>query len=158
MNAVNQPAFYAILMVIAGFGIPIMAALNGGLGTKLQSPALAAVILFSVGLCVAIIYLLTTQSFPSKLIVEGTPWYFYAGGFFVMFYILSITWVAPKFGISNAVAFVLLGQLVAMSLVDHFGLFGSPQYSISLQRVSGLIIMAIGVLLVLNKAPELQVR
>jgi len=37
-------------MIAAGLGIPIMAALNGGLATKIQSPALAATILLSVGL------------------------------------------------------------------------------------------------------------
>ena len=46
----NNASFYAILMLIAGIGIPIMAALNAGLGEKLQSPALAATILFFVGM------------------------------------------------------------------------------------------------------------
>jgi len=72
-------------MVIAGLGIPTMAALNGGLGSKLQSPALAAVILLIVGLFVSIIYLLITEGLPSKFYLPSTPWYFYFGGFFVMF-------------------------------------------------------------------------
>jgi len=33
---------HALIMLCAGVGIPIMAALNGGLGVKLQSPVLAA--------------------------------------------------------------------------------------------------------------------
>jgi len=140
-------------MLIAGIGIPIMATLNGGLGARLESPALAATILFSVGLAVAVIYLLSTEGLPSSIYLPGTPWYFYLGGFFVMFYILSITWVAPHFGISNAVSFVLLGQLIAMSIIDHYGLLGATQYSLSLQRIGGLFLMAIGVFMVLGKAP-----
>ena len=66
-------------------------------------------------------------------------------------YILSITWVAPRFGVANAVSFVLLGQLVAMSVIDHYGLFGSKQFVISYQRIAGLILMAAGVLTVLAK-------
>ena len=138
-------------MLLAGLGIPIMATLNGGLAVKLNSPALAATILFLVGLVVAVIYLIFTEGVPSMLYVENTPWYFYSGGFFVMFYILSISWVAPRFGISNAVAFVLLGQLVAMSLIDHFGLIGASKYAVNTRRIVGLVLMAIGVFLTLNK-------
>ena len=61
---------------------------------------------------------------PTEFYKPNIPWYFYFGGVFVMFYILSITWVAPRFGISNAVSFVLLGQLMAMSIIDHYGLVG----------------------------------
>ncbi|CAA0091932.1 Uncharacterised protein [Zhongshania aliphaticivorans] len=142
---------YAILMLLAGLGIPIMASLNGVLGAKLNSPALAAVILFTVGLLVALSYLLVTDGIPSMRHFENTAWYFYGGGFFVMFYILSITWVAPHFGISNAVAFVLLGQLIAMTVIDHFGLFGATTFKLDIYRLAGLVLMATGVFLVLNK-------
>jgi len=38
-----------------------------------------------------------------------------------------------------------------MSLIDHFSLLGSLQYSITLQRFSGLLFMAIGVFLVVKR-------
>ncbi len=152
----NSSLFYALLMLVAGLGIPVMATLNGGLGTRLQSPALAAVILLAVGFVLATSYLLTTEGLPSKLYQATTqasaPWYFYTGGFFVVFYILTITWVAPRFGVANAVAFVLLGQLIAMSIIDHFGLMGAQQFSLSVQRVVGLLLMAVGVFLVLDRS------
>lgn len=147
----NSTAFYASLMLFAGLGIPLMAALNGGLGAQLKSPALAATILFSVGLAVSLIYLFMNEGIPASLYNEGTPTYLYLGGFFVMFYILSITWVAPKFGISNAVSFVLLGQLISMSIIDHFGLVGMPKYSFTIQRFVGLLLMMGGIMLVLSK-------
>ena len=145
---------YSSIMLAAGLGIPVMAALNGGLGTKLQSPALAATILFSVGLIIALANLVVTKGIPSAFYLSDIPWYFYSGGFFVMFYILSITWVAPRFGVSNAVSFVLLGQLIAMSFIDHFGLMGSQQYTLSVQRTIGLLLMTVGVFMVLNKVSE----
>jgi transporter family-2 protein len=49
MTLFQQPIFYGLLMCAAGIGIPVMAALNAGLGTKLNSPALATSILFMVG-------------------------------------------------------------------------------------------------------------
>ena len=142
---------YAFIMLLAGIGIPTMAALNAGLSTKLQSPSLAASILFLVAMLLSTTYMLVFDGLPKTLIAPDTPIYFYFGGFFVVFYILSITWVAPSFGIGNAVSFVLLGQLISMMLIDQFGLMGAQQTSITLQRVLGVLLMAAGVFLVVRK-------
>ena len=69
----------------------------------------------------------------------------------VIFYILSITWVAPKFGVGNAVSFVLLGQIISMVVIDHFGLFGALQHSVSSQRFAGLALMIVGVFLTVRR-------
>jgi len=146
----NTPS-YAILMLVAGIGIPIMATLNASLATKLQSSALAAAILFFVGFVGAVVYLLVSEGVPNSITRPSTPFYFYLGGLFVLFYILSITWVAPRFGIGNAIAFVLLGQLMSMATIDQFGLMGAQQSTLTLQRTFGLVFMAIGVFLVVRK-------
>lgn len=150
----NNSLFYSLIMLVAGLGIPTMAALNGGLSTKLQSPALAASILFCVALLISITYLTVTEGIPSNMIAPNTPWYFYFGGFFVAFYVLSVTWVAPRFGVSNAISFVLLGQLIAMSTIDHFGLMGALQYRLNPQRVIGLLLMAAGVVLIVSTSQK----
>lgn len=133
-----------------------MASLNGGLGARLQNPALAAAILLFVGMILSLAYLLVTKGIPETLYYPSTPIYYYFGGFFVLFYILTITWVAPRFGISNAIAFVLLGQLIAMSLIDHYGLLGAQRFTMNLQRLAGLGLMVLGVFLVLNKVPQIN--
>jgi len=147
MSFFQQPIFYALLMAIAGVGIPVMAALNGGLGAKLNSPALATTILFVVGTLVSTIFLLLSKGMPSIPIQKPIPLFFYCGGLFVIFYILSITWVAPKFGIGNAISFVLLGQLISMAVIDQFGLLGALRYSLSMQRLCGIVLMIVGVFL-----------
>ncbi|MDB3992273.1 DMT family transporter [Gammaproteobacteria bacterium] len=147
----HNHAGYAFLMLFAGMGIPIMAALNAGLGAKLQSPALAATILFLVGLIGSTIFLLVFEGVPSSGLNKEIPIYFYSGGLFVLFYVLSISWVAPRFGIGNAISFVLLGQLLAMITVDQFGLMGAQQTSLTWQRIIGLVFMSIGVFLVVRK-------
>lgn len=142
---------YATLMLLAGMGIPTMAALNAGLGSRLQSPSLAASILFLVAMFMALTYMVIVEGLPKTIIAKDAPFYFHLGGFFVVFYILTITWVAPRYGIGNAVSFVLLGQLISMTAIDHFGLLGSPQSSLTIQRAVGLLVMALGVFLVVRK-------
>jgi transporter family-2 protein len=145
MNVFQQPLFYALLMGIAGMGIPIMAALNSSLGTKLQSPALATSILFIVGTIVSLTYLFLSGGMPKAPIKEPVPIFFYLGGLFVIFYILSMTWVAPKFGVGNAISMVLLGQLVSMAIIDHYGFLGALKQSITIERLAGITLMVLGV-------------
>tara|TARA_B110000014_G_C19711001_1_gene371849 strand:- start:61 stop:519 length:459 start_codon:yes stop_codon:yes gene_type:complete len=142
---------YALLMLLAGMGIPIMAALNAGLGVKLESPALAATILFFVGLIGSVAFLLIFEGIPTEIASHAIPIYFYLSGLFVLFYVLSISWVAPYFGIGNAISFVLLGQLLAMTTIDQFGLMGAEQTSLTWPRILGLVFMSIGVFLVVRK-------
>lgn len=152
MSSLNHPVFYACLMVVAGIGIPIMAAMNAGLGGKINNPALATVILLSVGLLFSItVFLISPSETTSPVFTLSTPIYYYFAGLLFVFYISTITWVAPKFGIGNAVAFVLLGQLISMAVIDHFTLFNAISYPITWRRVIGLILMMTGIYLVVKK-------
>lgn len=146
----NTFYLYALVMLLAGLGIPVMAALNGGLGSRLQNPALATTILFAVGGVLSIIYLAISGNLPQSM-PRAIPVYFYFGGAFVLFYILTITWIAPRFGVGNAVAFVLLGQICSMAAIDHFKLLGAPHNPINPVRLAGLILMVIGVFLAVRR-------
>ncbi|HWA23269.1 MAG TPA: DMT family transporter [Caulobacterales bacterium] len=135
---------FAVLMTFAGVGIPIMAALNSGLGMRVGNPWAATFILFVVG-GVASGALLAINGLPKAPF--GAPPVFYAGGLLVAFYALSVTWAAPRIGVGNAVFFVLLGQIVAATAIDHFGLFGAVRSAITAQRAAGIAFMLVGVFL-----------
>ncbi|MBO6504935.1 MAG: DMT family transporter [Kordiimonadaceae bacterium] len=142
---VSQLGFFA-LMLAAGVGIPIMAALNSGLGQKLGNP-LAAVFVLCVVATIAVTILLVATGIPSLGAVSApSPAQLSAGGLFI-FYIASITYAAPKIGLGNAVFFVLLGQLVCAAVIDHFSLLGAANSPITGKRMVGLALMAVGVYL-----------
>lgn len=147
MSGLNHPIFYAAFMLVVGLGIPVFAALNGDLGAKLQNPVLAAIIALSVGIVACFVVMLLSGRMPSLATETPIPIYSYLGGLFVVFYVLGITWIAPKFGVGNAVAFVLLGQIISMAIIDHFSLLGASYHPISVQHLIGLALMAIGVFL-----------
>lgn len=135
---------YALTMLAAGFGIPILAALNAALGIRLGSPIAAATILFCVAFGATTLLLLLTG--PQALArAAGAPKHLFLAGLLVAFYVLSITFIAPKFGVGNAVFFVLLGQLVSAAAIDHFGLFTAQVSPLNLTRAAGITLMAAGV-------------
>ncbi|WP_093119573.1 DMT family transporter [Salinihabitans flavidus] len=136
---------YALTMLAAGIGIPVLAALNAGLGQRMGAPVAAGLILFVVAFCVTGIVLLLTGGVPHLAKAAGAPKHLFLAGALVAFYVLSITFVAPHFGVGNAVFFVLLGQLVSAAAIDHFGLFGAQVSPLSLARAGGIALMAAGV-------------
>lgn len=141
-----QALLFTLLMLAAGIAIPVMAALNSGLGVRIGSPALAAVILLGVGLGVALI-VLAVQGMPPAPGFGAVPPVYFLGGLIVALYITSITFAAPVLGVGNAVFLVLLGQLGSAALIDHFGLFGAVPAPLDWRRGLGLAAMALGVYL-----------
>jgi len=130
----------------AGIGIPIMAAINGNLGARLASPVVATVILLFIGFLVSASYMVFSQGIP-RIPTTMPPLWTFTGGFFVVFYVLSVTAIAPIIGLGNAIFLVLLGQIVATSTIDHFGLLGAIQSQITLQKIIGIVFMIIGIVL-----------
>jgi len=139
-------ATLSLIMLLAGIGIPVMAALNGGLGARLGNPVQAATLLFAVALCVSILALVI-QDKPITFNVGAIPSRFFLGGLFVAFYVLSVTFIAPKIGVGNAIVLVLLGQTLAAAVIDHFGWFGAEQTTLTTTRGIGFLIMIGGILL-----------
>ena len=140
---------FATIMLLAGIGIPIMAAMTSSLGKHLNSPVAASAFAFFMAFCIALLALMITdKSFVKQ--IPTSPKYLFVAGAFIAFYVLSISFVAPHFGIGNAIFFVLLGQLLSAAIIDHYGLFGAQINHLSMMRFSGIIAMAFGVWLTQN--------
>jgi transporter family-2 protein len=138
---------HAALMIAAGLGIPVLAALNARLGQGLGSTAAAAVMLFAVALAASTAAALLAGAAPAFGRVAAQPPLLFLGGALVAFYIFAVTLTAPRFGVGNTILCVLLGQMIAAAAIDHFGLFGAAQQSIGPHRAAGLAIMAAGLVL-----------
>lgn len=135
---------YAITMLFAGLGVPILAALNAALGRHIGAPIVAGAILFCIAFCICVILAFVTGPAAFKLALTA-PKHLFLAGFLIAFYVLSITFIAPKFGVGNAVFFVLIGQLISAAAIDHFGLFGATVSPLTLIRATGIGVMALGV-------------
>ncbi len=138
---------HALIMLAAGIGIPVLAALNARLGTNIGSPAAAALILFLVAVTATAVTMGVTGGTGALAELAHQPRHLFLAGLLVAFYVLSITWIAPVFGVGNAVFFVLLGQLVSAAAIDHFGLFGAQATALTPMRLAGILVMAGGVAL-----------
>lgn len=156
----GQPiAFYVALSLLAGVLIPIMAALSGAMGRTLGNPQVASLLVVTGAFLMALAFSLATgaQGFDWGRLTQATPLQV-ASGFAMAFYLLSITYLAPRFGVGNAVMLVVAGQIASSAVIDHFGLFGAPHKPIDLMRAAGLVIMVIGVVIAQTAANRTPVE
>jgi transporter family-2 protein len=140
---------FAVVMLLAGIGIPILATLNARLGARIGSPAVAATVVFSVALVAGLVVMALTSGTSPVSKLAGQPPYLFTAGLFMAFYVLSVTIIAPKFGVGNAIFCVLLGQMISATIIDHFGL-GAAVRALDLTRGAGLALMAGGLFLILK--------
>jgi uncharacterized membrane protein YdcZ (DUF606 family) len=68
----------------------------------------------------------------------GIAPYRYAGSVIVGFYILSITFLAPRLGVSNAILFAVTAQLITSAFIDHFAVAGATLRPLTTMQAIGL--------------------
>lgn len=145
-----QPAlYYAALAALAGVFIPIMAALSSAMGRTLGNPYIAAIVVAAGAFLIVLAFALANGGVTGGSIASlarATPLQL-VSGFAMAFYVCSIIYLAPRFGVGNAIMFVVAGQIASSAAIDHFGLFGAPQKPIDLMRAAGLAIMVVGVVI-----------
>lgn len=145
----NSQLIFLVLALLAGAMIPFQSAMNAQLGKALQSPYYSALTVFIVACVSLLLYILASRfAIPTTTQYASAPKWSYLGGILGGTYILLIVICAPKLGIGNVTVMVLLGQILAATLIDHFGLLNATVHTITWQRVIGLSLMIAGVYLV----------
>lgn len=140
---------YMLFAVAAGVGVAVQAAVNARLRFLLGAPVWAAITQFLIGLVLlALFAILTRPGAPVTTGVGRAPWWIWTGGIFGATYILMSVIVTPRLGAALMLASTIVGQLGAALVVDHFGWFGGTVIPISVTRVLGVILLAIGVILI----------
>jgi len=143
-------SFLLLSFIALGIGamIPVQAATNAALGRVLGSAPLVALILFGIGFAFLAVWVLMARPvMPPLSDLRHVPVYGYIGGIIVACYLLSITFLAPRLGVGNAICIIVTGQILAAVLIDHFGLFGAHVQTLSTTRVVGVLLMIAGLFL-----------
>lgn len=145
----NTQLLFIGLSLLAGIMIPFQSAMNAQLGKALQSPYYSAITVFVVAFVGLLVYiLLNRMPLPHAAAFQSAPTWSYLGGVLGGIYILLIVLCAPKIGIGNATVMVLLGQILAAVVIDHFGLLNATPHPINWQRLAGVVLLVLGVYIV----------
>ena len=141
----------ALLTIVVGGFIALQAPINSTLGRTVGTFA-AAAISFSIGTLVLIgITMMVGGGFGRVEGVRDLSWYYLTGGVLGAAYVTTVLVTVRSLGAGGVTAATIAGQLTASVLIDRFGALGLEQRPLSLQRIAGIALLALGTLLVVRE-------
>lgn len=144
----SSQAIYVAIGLMAGVAVPILASINAALGQAIGNVWWASMVLCTVAFVTILgVSLATGAGLPGPAMLAGASWWHLAAGCFFTVYIVSITFVAPRIGLGNAIVLVIVAQIVTAVVIDHFGLLGASVTPLDWKRTLGVLFLIAGVLL-----------
>jgi transporter family-2 protein len=148
-------AGWALLALAAGAILPIQGAVNALLRADLGAPLAVGAISFVVATAgMALVFLLgaiaAAAPRPRIRALRATPWWGWLGGLVGAYYVVTVFMSIPEIGTAATVGLTIVGQQLASMLVDRYGLLRLPQRSVSMLRLSGVVLLLAGVALILS--------
>ena len=137
---------YLIIALAAGVALATQSAINTQLAKAMSGEAvIATFISFAVGTIVLFfIAWVKTDLWGNLSTVPSQPWWKLIGGVLGAVVVFTTVLLAPKLGITAMLFFIIVGQLITATTIDHFGLIGMPIREVNITKLIGLIIVAFG--------------
>lgn len=140
---------YLFHALVAGMLVPVQTGLNAMLARHVGGPALSALISFLVGTVVLVAYLVVLRTpVPAWSALSAAPLWLYLGGVVGAFFVTSATLLAPKLGAATLLALIIAGQMIASVIIDHYGMLGFAQHSVTHWKLLGVALLIAGVVLI----------
>jgi transporter family-2 protein len=139
-----------LVALFTGGMIAMQGPINAELAARLGHPLSAAFWSFCVGTTVlAIVVVVFARGSTDFGALRSIPLYMMVGGGLLgAVYVLVNLMLAPKIGVAALMSLAIAGQLAAALLLDRFGLFDLVQRELSVGRVSGVLLVLVGALMV----------
>lgn len=133
----------AVIAAISGITMAIQGTLNSQLYQKTSILA-ATFVVHVIGVILAFAAVLVTRTPLMEYSWLSIPWYLYLGGVLSVIIIGLVAFSIPKIGVANATTAIIIGQVGAALVIDHFGLFGTERIPWSPWQILGLVLFAAG--------------
>ena len=82
---------------------------------------------------------------PTTTRLGTVPWWGWLGGACGATYVTSVFLLIPEIGVAPTVALTVAGQQIASVFVDRYGLLRLPRRPISVSRLTGVLMLLVGV-------------
>ncbi len=140
---------FATLAVLAGALVPIQAGANATLRNAVGSPIFAAIVNFTIGGLLLLLYALGSRmEWPTGAMLGKIPLWCFVGGAVGACWVLAGVLFAHRLGAAAFVACIIVGQLTASVALDHFGWIGFQQHAVNGMRVLGVGLLGLGAYLI----------
>lgn len=139
-----------LLTAFTGGLIGLQAPINSMLGKEIGTWQ-AAFVSFAIGtVALACIAALATGGIGAIGGARHVSWVYLTGGLLGAAYITSVLVTVRYLGAGGVVAATIAGQLAISVVIDRFGLLGVDKQPITLAKVTGIVLLALGTYLVVR--------
>ncbi|MEX0817650.1 MAG: DMT family transporter, partial [Gaiellales bacterium] len=135
----------------AGLAGSVQVAVSGAFGKRigvLEATAFGAI---GAALIVSAMVLVARQGFGGVAAGLREPPWLWLNGVMGAIVVTTITFTAPRIGTFATIGLLIAGQLAMGVVIDALGLFGLEQIPVGWERVVGLVLLAGGAVLVLQR-------
>ena len=137
--------------VVAGGLVAMQAPINSVLGKAVGTFA-AASVSFAIGLFVLVaITLVAGGGFGEVTKAGELRWYYLTGGLLGAAYVTTVLLSVRELGAGGVTAATIAGQLAMSVIIDRAGLLGLPERGLTVQRLLGIALLAVGTVLVVRE-------
>ena len=151
LAAVSASSVAVLLSIVAGVAGSVQVAVSGAFGKRIG--VLEATAFGSIGaaLIVTTVVVVAGQGLAGVAAGLRQPPWLWLGAAMGAIVVTSITFTAPRIGTFATIGLLIAGQLAMGAAIDALGLFGLERIPLSPARVAGLVLLAVGALLVLKR-------
>lgn len=136
-------SFPLLVAAVSGVFMAVQGTLNSQLSSK-TSLLTSTFAVHIIGSLLALIALLWTRTPFFTYSWSKIPWYLYLGGILSVFIIGLVAFSIQKNGVCNATTAIIIGQVAAAIVIDHFGLFGTQKLAWNPWQLLGVVLFAAG--------------
>lgn len=138
------------IAVAMGWLLAIQPAVNGRLRLRTDHAVYAALISTTVSTLTLLLYsaAVVRKPWPDSTRLTSAPWWVWTGGVMGAIYVVTSLVLLPRLGGAVLFASIVVGQMLATLVMDHFGLFGLARHEVTPWRVLGAAFLVVGVVLI----------
>jgi transporter family-2 protein len=137
-----------IIAAIGGIAVALQGQLMGAIDKQAGTLESVFVTYGGGGFIIGIIMILLRGGNLSGL--SQVPWYTLLSGPMGLILIAAIGFSVPRLGLVPAFTIMVAAQFATAAFIDQFGLFGADIRPITVSRISGMLVMFLGIWLVMR--------
>ncbi len=144
-----SPEAAALLMLAVGGGLAFQAPVNAGLA-RATGGLPAALVSFTVGTALILAVAIVSGEISRLEGIADASWHDLLGGVIGATYVAVTLFTVGSIGAGGVAAGIISGQLIASVVLDAAGALGLEREPLSLERILGVALLALGTYLVIR--------
>jgi transporter family-2 protein len=143
-----KTAVLVVLAIVGGIAVSLQGNFMGIMDQRIGSKESVFITYASGGILAALMMIAARGGHLNAW--QNAPWYALTAGALGLVIVGTIGYIVPRLGLTTAFTVIVASQLVVAVMLDHFGLLGAAVRTLDLSRITGLVLLILGVWLVLK--------